>query len=117
MSNEYGIFQTIVEGEQADAYKKKKRDNERDRILQQRADTNKAVDRLNRKMEHIDDSNEDRLWNAAKKGRDVVSKGIGTKYKDHSDISKAKRDAAIATDAADRHMRRHPNSESTIEFI
>lgn len=106
MSMEYGIFQSIIEGNQAEAYKKKKADEKskefyanRDRIMDHRADA---------------DNNP--------KSRDDILRNAKATYMAHSMMKKTGRDNfddfVNAKDATSRHLRRHPElNECTIEFI
>lgn len=117
MASEYGIFQSIVEGDQAEAYKKNK-------ARESKADEHKMNNRIFHRGsamvadkgeegadEHMDRQTE-KMRSGSKSFRDLTDKmnsGKGSK----SDLYKAH----YAMDAKDRHDRRHPNSESTIEFI
>ena len=117
MANEYGIFQSIVEGDQAEAYKKRK-------AQAAKADEHKMNNRIfHRGSAMVADKGEDEVdkhldrqtekmrsgSKSFKKLTDDLTDGKGSK----SDLYKAH----YAMDAKDRHDRRHPNSESTIEFI
>lgn len=105
---EYGIFQSIIEGDQAEAYKKRKaKEKENDLSSDERRSNAYTANRLggngpsheiNRNMSKLRD-------HEAKTGKDY-SKGNGDYY------------ARKAIDAMDRHDRRHSSkNESTIEFI
>ena len=122
MSNEYGIFQSIVESDmvmnegirdfvgklknnkptsQADAYKARK-ENEKQK-------TNAAEkERVTRRSNAANDNGGVEANKAAAK----VSSHIA-KTKNFGDDDQYQR----AVDATMRHKRRHPNAECTIEFI
>ena len=117
MSNEYGIFQTIVEGEQADAYKRNK-----DRAA--KADERKMNNRIfHRGSSIVADKGEE----GAEKHMDKATSEMRSKSKSFSKLTDdmnsgkgSKSDlykAHYAMDAYDRHQRRHGNNESTINFI
>lgn len=117
MANEFGIFQSIVEGDQAEAYKKKK-------AQAAKADEHKMNNRIFHrgsamvadKGEEGADEHMDRQTEKMRSGSksfknltDKINSGSGSK----SDLYKAH----YAMDAKDRHDRRHSNNECAIEFI
>lgn len=108
MSNEYGIFQTIVEGDQAEAYKKKKAD-------EKTASDNKYAMRAMRfgmDRDQKDPDYESKVDKVAKKSPSFHSK-VKDGVKNVDDAVAGVR----AADAYERHQRRHGNNESTINFI
>ena len=114
MSTEYGIFQSIVEGDQADAYKKRKAQEQRasdkaarDRSIRKSAASQAAEgeENYNNRMENLG-----KKLSSNKNFRDKIQKANDGSVKDAVD-------AIYATDAYERHQRRHGNNESTINFI
>lgn len=112
--NEYGIFQSIVEGDQAEAYKKKKAAEQRksdhaanNRIFHRGAAmvADKGEDAVDKEM----DSKTEKMRSGSKSFKNLTDKLNSGKGSD-DDLRKAH----YAMDAKDRHDRRHPNSESTI---
>lgn len=103
--SEYGIFQSIVEGDQAEAYKKNKR-------VQKSKEFTANRDRMTRR--HDADSDPKSADDALRKSK--------SEYMARSMMKKTGRnnynDYVNAKDATSRHLRRHPElNESTIEFI
>ena len=105
MSNEYGIFQSIVEGEQADAYKKHKTDQKNKEFYANR-------DRMDRRKDA----------DSSSKSADDALRKSKAEYLSRSMMKKTGRDNfddyVNAKDATSRHLRRHPElNESAIEFV
>lgn len=128
--NEYGIFQSIIEGEQAEDYKdnkqyrkEKEEDADRKRKESRYGSTKHQVG--NKANQYANPHATDDM----KKYRDSVKKDSERQVKAgkkvdrqlrNSDSDKANRlhkDLDTALDATNRHLRRHPESESTIEFV
>ena len=143
MANEYGIFQSIVEGDQADAYRKKKAD----KAEKEKRDYNRRLDHRDRDNEAGRQADKDPKIPKTR-SRDLIQpadKHSITKRKYQNDYSNAHRVAAAhnnwdnyhkngkfdsdsymrdnqtAADAVYRHNRRHPDRklthECSIEFI
>ena len=117
MTSEYGIFQSIVEGDQAEAYKKRKA---KEASADEKSMNNRIFHRGSSMVadkgekgaeEHLDRQTEKMRSGSSsfKKLTDSLNSGKGSK----SDLYKAH----YAMDAKDRHDRRHGNNECAIEFI
>lgn len=103
--NEYGIFQSIVEGDQAEAYKKRKKD-EKDTAFKANRE------RENRRAK-ADSSNSGSADDALRKSK--------AEYQTRSHMKKTGRDSygdyVSGKDAANRHIRRHPElNESASKY-
>ena len=108
--NEYGIFQSIIEGDQAEAYKKR-------RTAEQNTEKKKENDRIYRKglsmsSELGEDKAQQKRANTTYKNKTLNKKFVSGTASDSD-----RRAQAYAVDADDRHSRRHPNSESSIPLI
>ena len=132
MANEYGIFQSIVEGDQADAYRRRKYDEEKEKERRENSwrshrggsarydvggtrDKSKPYQSTEELLSNVrkDLSDADRwssannmAFNAAlKSDKGVEDDG----FEDFVDR---------ARDGANRHLRRHPQKESSIcDFV
>ena len=105
MSTEFGIFQSIIEGDQAETYKKNK-------IEQKNKEFYANRDRMDRRRDADSDP----------KSTDDALRKSKSEYLSRSMMKKTGRnnydDYVNAKDATSRHLRRHPElNESTIEFV
>ena len=105
MNTEFGIFQSIIEGDQAEAYKKNKVEQKNKEFYANR-------DRMDRRRDADSDpkSTDDALRKSKSEymARSMMKKTGRNNYDDYVN----------AKDTTSRHLRRHPElNESTIEFI
>lgn len=131
MANEYGIFQSIVEGDQADAYRRRKYDEKKEKERRDKSYSNTRgwnSDKLAVGKKYTDDNPKtERPWTP--KGKEQKKEDWDRYEKAHKmafdHVGKTKNYGALvgsdierAEDAANRHLRRHPQKESGLcDFV
>lgn len=132
MANEYGIFQSIVEGDQADAYRRRKYDEKKEKERRENSwrdhrggsakydvgdtrDKSKFSQNMKDFQSNVDRQLSDNgRWSAANNMafNAAVKSGKRKEDEDFEDF------VDRARDGANRHLRRHPQKESGLcDFV